>query len=302
MTAYAFCDQCEKYKLCSTVIQSGKIYCHDCKPVDKKNNESNDIHKEALRQAIFECDAKSNDSDVSRSFCDDCKYVHGWDMPSLWKASLECEECKDLNIKPEHQTIAYCFSCEEKKFFRKSEDCNDWFCVKCKLSQKEAYQIHSENNEEFKEKQEKLKKMLDDFNHKRTESFQIQTLFCGHCLATNGWDLHGLCKSSLTCEQCKKLNVKLDERKKSENNTFVDTDYESVKKTIKNRAINHPSYYQSSKMEVIDIIEAFQLNFLTGNVIKYLLRAGKKGDALEDFKKAQWYLQRAIDSYEKDCE
>lgn len=59
--------------------------------------------------------------------------------------------------------------------------------------------------------------------------------------------------------------------------------------------INHPSHYQSSKMEVIEIIEAFSLGFNLGNVTKYLLRAGKKGNRLEDLKKAQWYLNREIE-------
>lgn len=58
--------------------------------------------------------------------------------------------------------------------------------------------------------------------------------------------------------------------------------------------INHPSHYQGP-VEVIDIIEGFGLNFHLGNVVKYLLRAGRKGDALEDLKKARWYLEREID-------
>tara|TARA_R110000744_G_C19362488_1_gene561552 strand:+ start:359 stop:514 length:156 start_codon:yes stop_codon:yes gene_type:complete len=47
-------------------------------------------------------------------------------------------------------------------------------------------------------------------------------------------------------------------------------------------------------MESIEIIEAFELGFCLGNVIKYVLRAGKKDDALEDLKKARWYLDREI--------
>ena len=161
------CSVCKKYEVIPT----------------QKNQDLN-LEKEALRQAILEFDAKNNDSDVSRSFCDDCRYFHGWDMPTLLKTSLECDECK-------------------------------------------------------------------------------------------------------------KLNVNLDERKKSENSMSLDFSDEFLQQL----SINHPSHYQSEKMEVIDVIEAFQLNFLTGNVIKYLLRAGKKGQALEDFKKARWYLERVIASY-----
>lgn len=60
-------------------------------------------------------------------------------------------------------------------------------------------------------------------------------------------------------------------------------------------AVNHPSHYQHcSGIEVIQITET--MNFCLGNVVKYVLRAGKKSKAheLEDLKKAQWYLAREI--------
>lgn len=61
-------------------------------------------------------------------------------------------------------------------------------------------------------------------------------------------------------------------------------------------AVNHPEHYQGKNgMEAIDIIEAFDLNFNLGNVIKYVVRAGKKSEAKEDLLKAAWYLQREID-------
>lgn len=64
--------------------------------------------------------------------------------------------------------------------------------------------------------------------------------------------------------------------------------------------INHPSHYQTkSGLEVIDVIEAFELNFLLANSIKYILRSGKKGDRIEDLKKAVWYLQREIQKEDK---
>lgn len=63
-------------------------------------------------------------------------------------------------------------------------------------------------------------------------------------------------------------------------------------KTIE--SINHPTHYQSEKMEVIEVIEAFKLNFQLGNALKYILRAGKKGDKTTDLKKAKWYLDREI--------
>lgn len=58
--------------------------------------------------------------------------------------------------------------------------------------------------------------------------------------------------------------------------------------------INHPSHYTRGKIEVIDFIEDQQLPYHLGNVIKYIARAGYKGDKLEDLKKARWYLDRYI--------
>lgn len=58
--------------------------------------------------------------------------------------------------------------------------------------------------------------------------------------------------------------------------------------------VNHPSHYTSGGIETIDVIEAWQLGFHLGNAVKYISRAGKKGDALEDLKKARWYLDREI--------
>jgi len=56
----------------------------------------------------------------------------------------------------------------------------------------------------------------------------------------------------------------------------------------------NPPHYQShpSGVECIEITE--HLNFCLGNAIKYIWRAGLKGDSLEDLKKAQWYIAREI--------
>jgi Protein of unknwon function (DUF3310) len=58
-----------------------------------------------------------------------------------------------------------------------------------------------------------------------------------------------------------------------------------------------PEYYKGDY--VMRIIEDFKLDFLTGTVIKYLLRAGHKGVEVIDLKKAKWYLERKIGNLEK---
>ena len=59
-------------------------------------------------------------------------------------------------------------------------------------------------------------------------------------------------------------------------------------------SVDHPPHYRSGGMEAIDVIEAFGLGFNLGNVAKYVLRAGRKADALEDLMKARWYLDREV--------
>ena len=64
--------------------------------------------------------------------------------------------------------------------------------------------------------------------------------------------------------------------------------------------INHPQHYTFGSLEVIDAIEAWQLGFHLGNVVKYVARAAHKGRYLEDLKKARWYLEREIARSERD--
>lgn len=66
-----------------------------------------------------------------------------------------------------------------------------------------------------------------------------------------------------------------------------------------NDPVNHPSHYQApggriQVREILDVIEAFDLGFNLGNAAKYLIRAGKKADRLEDLRKARFYLDREI--------
>jgi hypothetical protein len=63
--------------------------------------------------------------------------------------------------------------------------------------------------------------------------------------------------------------------------------------------INHPSHYggENNIYETIKVIEAWNLNFNLGNVLKYISRP-KKGQYLEDLKKAAWYLNREIQKLE----
>lgn len=66
--------------------------------------------------------------------------------------------------------------------------------------------------------------------------------------------------------------------------------------------VNHPPHYKSGGIETIDFIEAKGLGYHLGNVVKYISRAELKGSAVEDLKKARWYLDRAIERREQKGE
>jgi hypothetical protein len=61
-----------------------------------------------------------------------------------------------------------------------------------------------------------------------------------------------------------------------------------------NDPVNHPPHYtrHPSGVEAIQITE--HMNFCLGNAVKYIWRADLKLDAIEDLKKARWYLDREI--------
>ena len=58
--------------------------------------------------------------------------------------------------------------------------------------------------------------------------------------------------------------------------------------------VNHPEHYKVGGIETIDFIEAKNLSYNLGNVVKYITRADHKGNKLQDLQKAQWYLIREI--------
>lgn len=64
--------------------------------------------------------------------------------------------------------------------------------------------------------------------------------------------------------------------------------------------VNHPRHYTShpSGIECIQVTE--HMGFNLGNAVKYIWRADEKGNAIEDLKKAVWYLQREITKREKN--
>ena len=55
-----------------------------------------------------------------------------------------------------------------------------------------------------------------------------------------------------------------------------------------------PAHYQRGKIQVWDFIADQKLDFFAGNIVKYVCRAGHKGDKLEDLKKVKAYIDKYI--------
>lgn len=65
--------------------------------------------------------------------------------------------------------------------------------------------------------------------------------------------------------------------------------------------IHNPSHYcQGRKYEPKDVIRDWELNFNLGSAIKYISRAGRKGDIVQDLKKAQQFMQFEIEYLEQE--
>lgn len=64
-------------------------------------------------------------------------------------------------------------------------------------------------------------------------------------------------------------------------------------------AVDHPPHYTSHPSGVECIAVTEHMNFCLGNAVKYIWRADEKGKAIQDLKKAIWYLEREIARREK---
>jgi hypothetical protein len=70
-----------------------------------------------------------------------------------------------------------------------------------------------------------------------------------------------------------------------------------------NDMVNHPPHYTYGGIETIEFLEAKSTpaefaGYLRLNCLKYLSRAGHKEDAVQDYKKAAWYLNKLIEVHD----
>ena len=68
-----------------------------------------------------------------------------------------------------------------------------------------------------------------------------------------------------------------------------------------NSSVIHPQHYggADNPYEAIKVIEAWEVGFNLGNTLKYISRAGKKDNTIQDLEKALFYLDREIQNRKK---
>lgn len=65
--------------------------------------------------------------------------------------------------------------------------------------------------------------------------------------------------------------------------------------------IKRPSHYTAGrKYEPKDVIRDWELNFNLGSAVKYISRAGRKGDKIEDLEKARQFLDFEIEALKEE--
>ncbi len=64
--------------------------------------------------------------------------------------------------------------------------------------------------------------------------------------------------------------------------------------------VHHPAHYCYSQYEPKDVIRAWGLNFNLGSAVKYIARAGRKDDILQELNKAKQFIEFEIEAIEKE--
>ena len=64
--------------------------------------------------------------------------------------------------------------------------------------------------------------------------------------------------------------------------------------------VNHPPHYTKGSIECIDYINAWDMDYIEGNIVKYITRYKFK-NGLEDLKKAQFYVNMLVERAEEDA-
>lgn len=108
-------------------------------------------------------------------------------------------------------------------------------------------------------------------------------------------------KKSKIVEAMKEMKQAMDAIEKKPTKLIVQPQYKDAALKLLGMKeadlVNNPPHYTAGGVETIDFIEAKDLNYRLGNVVKYVSRAGKKDtDPVQDLEKALFYLKREIEA------
>tara|TARA_R100000458_G_scaffold27245_1_gene24686 strand:+ start:3358 stop:3606 length:249 start_codon:yes stop_codon:yes gene_type:complete len=69
-----------------------------------------------------------------------------------------------------------------------------------------------------------------------------------------------------------------------------------------NKQVINPKHYTQGKIEVWDFIIDQKLNYLAGNIVKYIARYAHKhkGNPIQDLEKAERYLKKLINEVKSE--
>ena len=98
-------------------------------------------------------------------------------------------------------------------------------------------------------------------------------------------------KCPITEDECKRYRFEIDNQPNPDNKDAKDECFD---------AINRPAHYcKDRKIQPINVIEDWKLGFNLGSALKYISRAGRKDDRIQDLEKAVFYLNREIEIYKE---
>lgn len=236
--------------------------------------------------------------------CNCLKGGGGWDCTEFPKHCPEvCQDCIAKHTGPEKDTSE---NVEDKNMKTCILDCSypltgkdPCNCVKtggelrcpemCPEACRACHATYKESEKDTSETSGGLTSILKTAAKKAAHGWQICDDSCVY------WKVK-LENNYTRCSQCHHLP---DYSKTPTENEYIRCSlcqYHPDYKGPINDPVNHPSHYTAGGIEVLDLIEAWGLGYHLGNVVKYVVRAGKKDPAktLEDLKKAQFYLDRYI--------
>lgn len=123
---------------------------------------------------------------------------------------------------------------------------------------------------------------------------------CKDVIEKNG-DIHQCDCMNIDCNYCPFLALNSNDldictERKNEYNYNIALNYISCNCMEKNQIdnVNSPTHYNIGKIEVIEAIEDWKLNFNLGNAIKYIARCEHKENKKQDLEKAKWYIEREV--------